>query len=131
MSLISNLFIYALNLYSLLLNWWEHVSLDLFVAHEHSDVPGCKSEEIRYETAVEREEAVLFESGANTVEDTVVLTCHHAGLGHVEGGAEDQGCKTCHSCTHYVQGDAVFHSCVLQNHLFVLIIRCDFSSIND
>jgi len=108
----------------------EHVALYLLVGDEHGDVPGGKAEEVRRETLVEGSKAIIFEGLRHTVHYTVVLACHHSCLRDIEGGPKDTGSEAGHRSTQNMQWDTIAHSNVLQDHLFVLVVGGDLSSIN-
>jgi hypothetical protein len=116
--------------HSLLLDDGEHVALDLLVGDEHGDVPGGETHEVRDEALVEGAEAVGLEGARNAVNHTCVLASHHSGLGDIERRPKDASSEASHGSAKDMQGHAITHTCVLQDHLLVLIVGGDFGSVD-
>lgn len=56
---------------------------------------------------------------------------HHSCFYNVKRRSKTASCETSHECTNKVKHHCVRYLCVLQKHLLILVIRCNFSSVND
>lgn len=116
---------------SLFFDWREDDSLELLVHNEHGDVPRCETHEVGDEALIESQKSISLEGARHAINDTGVFACHHSCLCDVEGWAEDASGEASHWGAENVKRNSISDWGVLKYHLLVLIIRCDFSCVDD